>query len=242
MLTIFNKKIIAVTMLTSCIFAASANASSTDIARLEQMLDARNQAQLVLQNSVSQLSQDVAELRGLLEKNQHRISQIEKRQRDIYLKLETVAEKAKEDTKINKQIAPIEVLNKPKVTYSGSLTENATYDAAVNLILKEKQYDQAIVALNDFITNYPQSNYLPNANYWLGQLYYGVKRDTKLAKKHFTNVVNSASSPKKPDATLKLGMIAKWENNPSKAKEYFDLVINNYPHTKAAKQAQELLK
>lgn len=43
---------------------------------------------------------------------------------------------------------------------------------------KKKQYDQAISAFQSFVKQYPKSTYQPNANYWLGQLFYnkGKKR------------------------------------------------------------------
>ena len=55
--------------------------------------------------------------------------------------------------------------------------ENSDYNAAVSLAL-EKQYDQAISAFQSFVKQYPKSTYQPNANYWLGQLFYNKGKKT----------------------------------------------------------------
>ncbi len=49
-----------------------------------------------------------------------------------------------------------------------------------------------MVAFQNFIKNYPDSTYLPNANYWLGQLNYnkGKKDD---AAYYFASVVKKLS-------------------------------------------------
>lgn len=57
---------------------------------------------------------------------------------------------------------------------------NSDYNAAVSLALEKKQYDEAIAAFQSFVKKYPDSTYQPNANYWLGQLYYNKGKKTML--------------------------------------------------------------
>jgi TolA-binding protein len=60
--------------------------------------------------------------------------------------------------------------------YSTNQDENQAYDAAVNMVLKEKNYDKAIPAFEGFIKQFPNSSYVPNAHYWLGQLMFNKDR------------------------------------------------------------------
>lgn len=49
---------------------------------------------------------------------------------------------------------------------------NTDYNAAIALVQDKSRQDDAIEAFQNFIKKYPDSTYLPNANYWLGQLNY----------------------------------------------------------------------
>ena len=65
---------------------------------------------------------------------------------------------------------------------------NTDYNAAIALVQDKSRQDDAMVAFQNFIKNYHDSTYLPNANYWLGQLNYnkGKKDD---AAYYFASVV-----------------------------------------------------
>lgn len=100
--------------------------------------------------------------------------------------------------------------------------------------------DDAMVAFQNFIKNYPDSTYLPNANYWLGQLNYnkGKKDD---AAYYFASVVkNYPKSPKAADAMFKVGVIMQDKGDTAKAKAVYQQVISKY-RTDGAKQAQKRL-
>ena len=99
----------------------------------------------------------------------------------------------------------------------------------------------AAAQFQNFIKNYPDSTYLPNANYWLGQLNYnkGKKDD---AAYYFASVVkNYPKSPKAADAMFKVGVIMQDKGDTAKAKAVYQQVISKYPGTDGAKQAQKRL-
>lgn len=80
-----------------------------------------------------------------------------------------------------------------------------------------------------------------NANYWLGQLNYnkGKKDDAAF---YFASVVkNYPKSPKAPDAMFKVGVIMQDKGDTAKAKAVYQQVINKFPGTDGAKQAQKRL-
>ena len=115
------------------------------------------------------------------------------------------------------------------------------YNAAIALVQDKSRQDDAMVAFQNFIKNYPDSTYLPNANYWLGQLNYnkGKKDD---AAYYFASVVkNYPKSPKAADAMFKVGVIMQDKGDTAKAKAVYQQVISKYPGTDGAKQAQKRL-
>lgn len=118
--------------------------------------------------------------------------------------------------------------------------EQSAYQAAVDLILKDRDYDGAITALKDFQVKYPNSGYAANAHYWLGQLYFAKKQDVDSAKS-FAAVASYKDSSKRADALVKLGDIAKRNNNDKAANKYYQQVISEYPNSSAAKLAQSNL-
>ncbi|WP_028025179.1 tol-pal system protein YbgF [Enterovibrio calviensis] len=210
--------------------------SNSSVERLERLLEARNQMQIDMQNQLELMASELDELRGNVERNSYELTQMLERQRELYRELDTVR---------NAKPAPVAV-TKPedsasKESYSSDQSENAQYDAAVNLILKEKNYAGATDAFNAFLAKYPESIYKPNAHYWLGQLYFS-KSDLAAAKTHFTAVSQVAKSSKRADAMLKLGMIAEKQGDAATAKSLFSAVVKEYPGTTTANQAEKKLK
>jgi len=227
------------------VFNANANASSpvsiTDqLAILDRKLDARNRAQIAIQQQLDDLQNEVDELRGVTELHTHQLSQVLDRQRELYQELDRRVAQA---LKLNNQAntAPTTVTANAAQPYSSNLNENELYDHAVNLVLKDKQYDQAIIEFTQFNQKYPHSSYAANAHYWLGQLLF-TKADFSAAKKEFSIVVTQfKDSSKREDALLKLALVAQKDNNQSRMVSLYKQVIAEYPNSTAAKLAQARL-
>ncbi len=212
----------------------SASANQNSIARLERLLQARNHMQVEMQNQLTELSGELDMLRGIVEKNSHQLNQLLERQRDIYKEIDAI----KKDISAG---IPVKTSTDNKaIEYSADKSENAAYDAAVNLILKDKNYSEAISAFNAFIEKYPNSLYQPNAHYWLGQLYFSMN-NLEAAQKHFVSVSQFEQSTKRADALLKLGLIAEKKGDKAGAKDKFDQVISLFPDTSSANQAKQAI-
>jgi len=120
--------------------------------------------------------------------------------------------------------------------------ERASYQAAYDLLRPENQrYQEAIVALRDFITQYPASEFTPNAQYWLAEANY-VTQDNASAILEFQKVVDQfPGHPKTPGALLKIGYIQHAEGKLDEARESLNQVIRTYPTSSAAGMAQQRL-
>lgn len=225
--------------LASSALAATKDESLAAIQKLERLLDARNQVQIQMQTQINQMGDELNQLRGQIEKNSYQIQQVLNRQRELYSemdKLSTKLDSAKQAPagKANTPLAPIE-------TYSSNTDENAAYEHAVSLIRKDRNYNEAIRELKAFLVQYPSSTYKPNAHYWLGQLYYSIKKDMPKAESNFKAVIAQRDSSKRADSLLKLGLMAEKAKDKIKAKQYYQNVLQDYPKSSSAERAKKQL-
>jgi len=196
---------------------------------LTRVMDARNKMQIRLQSQLDQLGQEVTMVKGTLEVFSNQLEQIEERQRELYERLE-------ERQQSSQPTSSTTIASQP----GGA--DKAAYQSAVDLVLNDKQYAQAITAFQAFVVDHPQSNYVPNAQYWLGQLLYKEKKRTE-AKTAFLVVTEKyPDSNKRPDALLKIGIIEEYAGSTTSAKSYYQKTISEYPSSSAASLAAERLK
>ncbi|ALO42416.1 tol-pal system protein YbgF [Pseudoalteromonas phenolica] len=208
------------------------------LAQLESMMKTRNLLQVELQQQLNLLQDEVSQVRGVTEEQSYKLEKVLQRQRELYQEIENRVSKVYEQSSVTTS-ANVAVNSSQAI--SSDLSENEAYDRAVALIMKDKRYDAAIPELQNFLTAFPNSVYMPNAHYWLGQLF-SIKNNDAQARIHFQDVVsNYPNSNKRPDALLKLGIIFQKENNFEKAKELLNTLIKEYPSTTAAKLATERL-
>ncbi|MGF1699004.1 tol-pal system protein YbgF [Photobacterium makurazakiensis] len=212
------------------------SAQGGSLERLERMIEARNQVQLGMQRQLDQLSTEMDELRGIVERNSHDLSQMLERQRELYRDVDALSRQPQA-----KSAATPAEESKSSETYSSNLSENEAYESAVNLILKEKDYTGAITAFKGFLTTYPESAYKPNAHYWLGQLFF-TQSQLPEADEQFKAVASFSDSNKRADALLKLGIIAERSKKTEEAKKYYQEVISSYPDSTSSRQAANNLK
>ena len=224
--------------------------------KLERMVNSRNLVQIEMQQQIDSLSNEVRDLRGSLEEANYKLQQATERQKSLYQELDKVKSGAAASAAAG--------TTAPSTTATGAAVQHAAqaqatsaqdgvaaapvtpeetkaYEAAVDLVMKDKRYDKAIPAFDNFIKQHPQSGLVPNAHYWLGQLQYN-QGDKASAKTNFLIVAQKyKSSPKRADALLKLGMITLGEGDKDKAGKFFQLVIKQYPDSPAAQLAQKAL-
>ena len=129
------------------------------LANIERKLDSRNRYQVNIQRQLDDLQTQVNDLRGVTELHTHQLSQVLERQRELYQELDRRVSEALKPTVQAPNVITIDSTTVSK-TYSDDLTENEAYDKALNLVLKDKRYEQAIPEFRNFNQTYPQSAYL----------------------------------------------------------------------------------
>ncbi|QCR36724.1 cell division protein CpoB [Nissabacter sp. SGAir0207] len=215
------------------------------VTQLERISNAHSQLLTQLQQQLADSQRDVDTLRGQIQENQYQLNQIVERQKQIYQQIDSLSSQgaaapaaAATDSTAAAGSAP--AASAPAAPASSG-DANTDYNNAVALALEKKQYDQAITAFQAFIKQYPDSTYLPNANYWLGQLYYNKGKKDDAAYYYAVVVKNYPKSPKSPDAMFKVGVIMQDKGQKDKAKAVYQQVQKQYPNTDAAKQSQKRL-
>jgi tol-pal system protein YbgF len=214
----------------------ASGSSDERIARLERILKAKQQGEFEMQRRVDALQREVLDLRGITEQQNYQLNQVLQRQRQLYEDIANLSTKPTPAANSTVATDPVSV-----AASSSTLGETASYEAAVNLVLKDRKYDDAIPAFRNFIKQYPQSSYAANANYWLGQLLFN-KGENAEAKTAFSTVVSQfADSNKRGDSLVKLGMIAEKDNDIPGAKALYQKVLKDYPNSASARLAQQQL-
>ncbi|HBI10086.1 MAG TPA: cell division protein CpoB [Franconibacter pulveris] len=218
------------------------------VTQLERISNAHSQLLTQLQQQLSDNQSDIDSLRGQIQENQYQLNQIVERQKQILLQIDSLSsggaatQGASGTQNSAAPAAPDSSASAPAAAapvQSGDA--NTDYNAAIALVQDKSRQDEAIVAFQNFIKQYPDSTYQPNANYWLGQLNYnkGKKDDAAF---YFASVVkNYPKSPKAADAMFKVGVIMQDKGDTAKAKAVYQQVIAKYPGTDGAKQAQKRL-
>ncbi|MBY0378010.1 MAG: tol-pal system protein YbgF, partial [Gammaproteobacteria bacterium] len=114
--------------------------------------------------------------------------------------------------------------------------EQISYLAAYELV-KNKHFDDALTAMQTFITQHPHGGYTANAQYWLGELYL-VKHDYPKAIEHFELVLKQfPSSSKAAASTLKIGYALAAAGKDNEARARLQQVLKTYPDTPTAQLA-----
>ncbi|MBP2849039.1 MULTISPECIES: cell division protein CpoB [Dickeya] len=226
------------------------------VTQLERISNAHSQLLTQLQQQLADTQRDIDGLRGQIQENQYQLNQVVERQKQIYQQIDSLGSQSGGQASSGASSAGNAAASAPAAASDAGAASNTgtssaapamtgdantDYNAAASLVLEKKQYDQAIAAFQNFVKRYPDSTYQPNANYWLGQLFYnkGKKDDSAY---YFANVVkNYPKSPKAPEAMFKVGLIMQEKGQTDKAKAVYQQVIKNYPNTDGAKQAQKRL-
>ena len=80
-----------------------------------------------------------------------------------------------------------------------------------------------------FMTDYPNSTYLGNANYWLGESYYARGQYAEAAGLFADGFTKYKDNTKAPDNMLKLGLTMKSLGKKSEACTAFKGLISEFP-------------
>ncbi len=219
--------------------ALQQSSSSLDgrLARMESEVQ-KNQNLLGMLKEIEALKAEVAKLRGLTEVQAHQLDTLDKRQTDLYADLDQRLTELAKEAKAAPVVVPVP--SAATAVSPDTQVETAAYEAALKLF-REDNYKGAITGFTAFLKSYPDSTLAPNAQYWVGYSYYGLK-DYKVALAHQQKLVAVyPASAKVPDAMLNIAANQIALNNLAGARKTLEQLIARYPGTPAATQASRRL-
>jgi len=122
----------------------------------------------------------------------------------------------------------------------GVMDKEALYQAATETF-KEGKYDKAIIDFNNFLKQYPDTEYSDSAQYWIGESYYFKKEYEKAILEYEKVVKNYPKGNKVPYALVKQGLSFLMLGDKTSAGLIFQQVIKDYPDTNQARIARAKL-
>jgi tol-pal system protein YbgF len=202
---------------------------SEQAAKLKEVQDAMDALNRAARKSGADLAvdlekaqNDLAQIRGMLEVSQHRLDQMDQgnaeRDRRIDESARFVANRQRE-------------LEHP--------TDKAGLYAAARKKLDAGDTGGARQFLTEFLSKYGKDELAGNAQYWLGETYYGEKRWNDAIVEFQKVLKDHRGSEKTPDALLKIGMAFQNQKDCKNALLFFDEVQQAYKSSPAAKVARE---
>jgi tol-pal system protein YbgF len=228
------------------------------IQRLEESI--RNIGVIELVRQIDELNAEIARLRGQLEVVSNENQQIQKRQRDFYLDLDSRMKRlegaspaagaapsttapdtsaaASPGAGFSPQTAAAAAPRTP--TREEQAREVKAYDAASNLF-RRNDFPSAIEAFRAFVKDYPSSALAANAGYWIG-ISYANMRDYRNAMAAQQDVLAKyPQSAKAPDAMLAIAAIQAEQGDSGSARNTLEDIIARFPTSEAAGKARTRL-
>ncbi len=232
-------------------------ATDDKLVRLDESIKSLGVIQLLQQIEV--LNTEIAKLRGQIEVLNFQNEQLQRRQRDFYVDLDTRIRRmegggaAEPATPAGSSASPTSgattspaagpvaaVTTRPAPTPNPA-AENKAYDNAQNLF-KKGDYIKAVDAFSNFLQTYSGSTLAANAQYWIGISHFNLK-DYKNAQAAQESLIKLyPDSNKLPDALLAIGSIQIEQADTGSARNTLEDIIAKYPGTEAAAKARTRLQ
>jgi tol-pal system protein YbgF len=221
------------------------------IQRLEEAIRSIGVVELVRQ--LEGVNDEIARLRGQLEVVANENQQIQKRQRDFYLDLDSRLKRleggpaaastpgvpAAADTQSSSvAVAPPSPPRPP--SREDQAREVKAYDAASNLF-RRNDFASAIDAFRAFVKDYPSSALAANAGYWIGISYANMRDYRSALAAQEELIAKYPQSPKAPDALLAIAAIQSEQGDSGSARNTLEDIIARFPGTEAAGKARTRL-
>ena len=207
-----------------------------------QPMRSNEQGIMEIVRQLDDLQRQVSEMQGSLEDLDYKSQSTQDRQRALYIDL---------DDRLQDLERSISALNSMNIVDEDEIllgelpvpggTDQENYQAAFEL-LKEQEYELASLAFIRFLSSFPGSSLIDNAQYWLSESYYAANQFQQ-ALDQFSKVIEYyPRSRKVSDALLKIGYCHFELGDWNQARSIFEKVQNDYPDSTVAKLAEQRIK
>ncbi len=186
-----------------------------------------------LAGQIEAMRGDMSRIRGQIEVLLNQAETADKRQKDLYLDIDTRLRKIEQ---VREGAA-----EKPAADAPASAEETRAYEAALNQF-KLGNYPLAISALQGLLVTYPNGKLAPNAQYWIGMAY-AAQRDYRNAIAAQQKVTAAwPEDAKAPDAMLNIATSQEALGDRRGAQKTLEGLLERYPASQAAASAKQRLQ
>ena len=232
--------------------------SKTLDARMTTLEQQSKQLGFDLLRDLEGIKSDIAKIRGQIEVLTYELNEQQKRQRDLYVDLDSRLRKV--ETAASAGAAPATDPNAPPPTTLANAqatsasppppvapavvpvsgAEQKAYDAALDQF-KRSDYNGAIASFQNFVKTYPRSLLASSAQYWIGNAQF-ARRDYKAAIASQRTLIQAyPDSPKVPDALLAIATAQSEQGDNASARRTLEELMSKYPQSEAAGKAKQRL-
>jgi tol-pal system protein YbgF len=204
--------------------------------KLDAVLSSASDRSALLQiaTQVETLNNELARMRGQLETLTNQAETAERRQKDLYLDIDTRLRKLEQ----SREQAATSPATSPEA--EASPAEMRAYQAALDQF-KLGNYSLAVSAMQGFLVTYPSSKLAATAQYWIGMAYSG-QRDYKQSISAQRKLLAAwPDSEKAPDAMLSIASAQETMGERKNAQKTLEDLITKYPKSSAAASAKQRL-
>ena len=239
-------------------------ATNTRLAQVQRQLEDRiaavekelkNQGLIELFRDVEQIKADIARLRGQVEVLTHELEQSQKRQRDLYVDLDSRLRKLES---VPAAAAPVGEAPAGAATGAGAAAlpgpaavaggrpadaaaaEQKSYDTALEQF-KAGSYAAATAGFQAFVKTYPKSPLAPSAQYWVGNAQFAQKDFRGAIASQRQLIASYPDSQKVPDALLNIGSAQFELGDAAGARRTLQDLVAKHPQSEAAAKARQRL-
>ena len=197
----------------------------------------KDEATELLYQKLSELEEEIAELRSQLEENSVLMERSLELQQQRYLDLDS---RILELSSIERNIVSNSA-EEDLVMDNGQAEEKLLYKNALELF-ESSRYAEALEVFSEIIISYPDGIYTPDSYFWSGELFLAQElyEDAKLSYakvfEQFPDHIRSA------DSLYKLGEIQRIDSEFIEAINYFERVVSLFPDSGAAQLSKKSIK
>jgi len=194
-------------------------------------------ALLQISQQVETLSNELARMRGQLETLANQAETAERRQKDLYLDIDTRLRKLEQ---AREQAASQPEKPAASAEQEASPAETRAYQAALDQF-KLGNYALAVSAMQGFLVTYPSSKLASNAQYWVGMAHSGQRNYKEAIAAQRKLLAAWPDSEKAPDAMLSIAAAQETMGDRKNAQRTLEELLAKYPKSSAAASAKQRL-
>jgi len=171
-----------------------------------------------------------------------RIDHLEKQYGQLQKQLEEIKHLITQEKSSAPQVTTKNTQDKaPHTSTSSTMNDHALYHHALSMI-KISHRSDALASLQRLIKEHPNSKWVSQAYYWIGEIYLQQHKLNDAQKSFSVIIVNYKNSPKYPDALLKKSAILIEQGQLSQARKLLEILIKSKDNSTYAAQARAILK